>query len=199
MAKGLRSGRSRIATPSHYEIFPEIPDRWNQIHRRTLADETVSDDRYRFERLDGSIQWLKWLVRPWYESDRTIGGIVIFSEDITARVLVEEKLPHSEQRYRCLIESESDVVWHCRRIGDRIDVPRWYKLAGQTAEQADGSWQECIHPDDRNQVVPAWLQLSNGAESSNISIDCDFGMASITGSRSMESPSTRRMVRSTNG
>lgn len=144
---------------SHYEIFPEIPDRWKEIHRRTLAGETLSEDRDRFERLDGSVQWLKWLVRPWYETDRTIGGIVIFSEDITDRVLIEDELRHSEQRYRCLIESTSNIVWHCRRIGDRIDVPQWCELTGQTPEQADSNWQDCIHPDDRNQAVAAWRQF----------------------------------------
>lgn len=127
---------------SHYEIFPEIPDRWKKIHQRVLAGETLRDDHDRFERFDGSVQWL---VRPWYESDRTIGGIVIFSEDITVRTNIEEELLHSEQRYRCLAESTSDIVWHCRRIGDGIDMPQWCMLTGQTPEQAHGNWQECIH------------------------------------------------------
>lgn len=152
-------GARELRGLSHYEIFPEIPDRWKKIHQRALAGETVSDDHDPFERLDGSVQWLKWLVRPWFESDRTIGGIVIFSEDITVRTNIEEELQHSEQRYRCLAESTSDIVWHCRRIGDRIDVPQWCTLTGQTPEQADSNWQECIHPDDRDQAVPTWLRF----------------------------------------
>src|SRR5262252_3989554 len=59
---------------SHYELFPEIPDRWKEILQRALAGEMVGDDHDRFERLDGSVQWLRWMVRPWYEPDRTIGG-----------------------------------------------------------------------------------------------------------------------------
>ena len=150
-------GARELRGLSHYEIFTEIPDRWKAIHRRALAGETAKVDHDRFERLDGSVQWLKWLVRPWYEPDRTIGGIVIFSEDITLWNNIEEELRHSEQRYRCLAESISDMVWHCRRIGDRIDMPQWCTLTGQTTEQADSKWQECIHPDDRDQAVPAWL------------------------------------------
>lgn len=144
---------------SHYDIFPEISDRWKEIHQRALAGETLTDDHDRFERLDGSVQWLKWLVRPWYKSDRTIGGIVIFSEDITACTHMQDELRHSEQRYRSLAESMSDVVWTCRRVGDRIDAPHWYKLTGQTPEEAENNWPECIHPDDRDKVVPAWLQF----------------------------------------
>ena len=77
---------------SHYEIFPEIPDRWKAIHRRALAGEVVVNDQDRFERADGSVQWLKWEVRPWYDASGDVGGIVIFSEDITKRKLAEETL-----------------------------------------------------------------------------------------------------------
>ena len=152
-------GAQDLTGLSHYEIFPEIPDRWKKIHQRALSGEIVEGDHDRFERLDGSVQWLKWLVRPWYEPDRAIGGIVMFSEDITARTHIEEELQHSEQRYRCLVESTSDIVWNCKRIGDRIDVSQWCKLTGQTPEQADDNWTECIHPDDRDKVVPVWQKF----------------------------------------
>ena len=68
------------------------------MHQRALAAETVKVDHDRFECLDESVQWLKWLVRPWYERDRTIGGIVTFSEDCTACVPIAEELRHSELR-----------------------------------------------------------------------------------------------------
>jgi len=141
---------------AHYDIFPEIPDRWKQVHRRGLAGEVVQEDHDRFDRIDGSIQWLKWKVRPWYESKGAIGGIVIFSEEITARTQAEEQLQLSEERYRCLVEATSDVVWNGTRVGDAIDVPQWRELTGQTPEQARSSWSECVHPDGRSEVVAAW-------------------------------------------
>ncbi|MGO9952084.1 MAG: PAS domain S-box protein [Dissulfurispiraceae bacterium] len=77
---------------SHYEVFPEIPECWKAIHRRALAGEVVSDDNARFDRADGSVQWLRWEVRPWYDAAGDVAGIVIFSEDITEHKRAEEAL-----------------------------------------------------------------------------------------------------------
>lgn len=78
-----RLGGRDIIGHSHYEIFPGIPDSWREAHRRSLAGEVVKFDEDSFEREDGSVQWLRWEVRPWHRSDGEVGGIVLFSEDIT--------------------------------------------------------------------------------------------------------------------
>ena len=87
---GLR-GRE-IVGQSHYEIFPEIPLRWVKAHRRALGGETLKNEEDRFERADGSVQWVRWEIRPWLTGTGAIGGIVIFSEEITARKLSEARL-----------------------------------------------------------------------------------------------------------
>ncbi|MGE0814990.1 MAG: PAS domain-containing protein [Vicinamibacterales bacterium] len=74
---------------SHYEIFPEIPERWRQVHERALAGEVVRASDDAFVRENGDTQWLNWEVRPWFESAGTVGGIVMFAEDVTARKRAE--------------------------------------------------------------------------------------------------------------
>jgi PAS domain S-box-containing protein len=75
----------------HYEIFPDIPEGWKEVHRRGFAGEVVKQDEDGFEREDGSTLWLRWEVRPLYGADGTVDGIVIFTEDITPRKTAEQE------------------------------------------------------------------------------------------------------------
>ena len=103
-------GEREILAHSHYEIFPEIPAFWREVHQRGLRGEVIRKERDRFERLDGTVQWLRWEVRPWHDLDGQVAGIVIFSEDITQRIQAEEALRESEERYRSLFYNNYSVI-----------------------------------------------------------------------------------------
>ncbi|MGE5658761.1 MAG: PAS domain S-box protein [Actinomycetota bacterium] len=77
---------------SHYEIFPEIPQRWRQIHQRCLAGASEKGEEDLFIRASGKEQWVWWEVHPWYTAKDEIGGIVIFSVDLSGRKQAEMAL-----------------------------------------------------------------------------------------------------------
>lgn len=96
-------GRNIIGV-SHYEIFPEIGDEWKKVHQRCLEGEIIRNEEDIFKRADGTVQWVRWEVRPWKTADDTIGGIIIFSEDITERKLMQDKLHENEELMRLFVE-----------------------------------------------------------------------------------------------
>ena len=77
---------------SHYEIFPETSQRWKDAHRRGLAGEIVHMESDQVDRADGAVQWLRWEIRPWLEKNGEIGGIMIFTEDITESTVSRQQL-----------------------------------------------------------------------------------------------------------
>ncbi len=104
-------GKQDIIGRSHYEVFPEVNEELKKIHRRGLAGEVLRSDVDRFERTDGSVQYLRWEMRPWADGVGGVGGIVIFSEDITDRTLAENALRESEARFRNLIELAPEAIF----------------------------------------------------------------------------------------
>ena len=95
---------------SHYEIFPEITAAWKEVHARGMRGEVVLAEEDRFERQDGSVQYLRWEVRPWRDGGGVVGGIAIFTEDITQRLRDLDALRESEARYRSLFQGNHAVM-----------------------------------------------------------------------------------------
>ncbi|SDM88539.1 PAS domain S-box-containing protein [Geoalkalibacter ferrihydriticus] len=87
-----RVKKKDIIGKHHYEIFPDIPEKWRRIHQRVLQGESLGEEEDRFEREDGRIDYTRWQCRPWYESDGSIGGIIIYTEVITERIEAREEL-----------------------------------------------------------------------------------------------------------
>ena len=151
------TGRS-ITGLCHYDVFPEIPERWKAIHRKCLAGAVEHADEDRFDRADGSTQWLRWEVRPWFAQSGEVGGIVVFSEDITARKNAENALEDSEERFRTLADAIPQLCWMADAQGWIFWYnKRWYDYTGTTPKDMEGwGWQSVHDPETLPQVIESW-------------------------------------------
>jgi len=69
----------------HYDLLPNIPERWRAIHQACLAGESHHCDEDPLTQRDGSVIWSRWSIRPWWIGSGKVGGILLFTEDITER------------------------------------------------------------------------------------------------------------------
>lgn len=142
-----------ITGHSHYEIFPEIPERWKEIHRRCLAGGVESAEADPFPRADGRLDWVRWEMRPWFKDDATIGGIILFSEVITVRVEAEEKLKSLAERLDLATRSAHMGIWDWDiQKNEIIWDDQMYALYGLEPGDFGGAyqvWLQGVHPDDR--------------------------------------------------
>lgn len=97
---------SGIIGKSHYDVFPEIlkMPRWLEIHKRCLAGAVEKSDEDKFVRSDGTVEWLRWEILPWHESTGKVGGLIMFTENVTVRKnaedLVQNAYSELEERVR---------------------------------------------------------------------------------------------------
>ncbi|MFW5851894.1 MAG: PAS domain S-box protein, partial [Bacteroidota bacterium] len=82
----------------HYDIFPDLPQKWRDVHKKALAGEVsrAEDDPYYKD--DGTVVWTRWECRPWYEKDKSIGGFIVYTEVITERKKLELELKNSKEK-----------------------------------------------------------------------------------------------------
>ena len=106
----------------HYAVFPEMPGRWKEIHKRVLKGATERNDDDSFVRPDGSITYNSWECRPWYRADGEIGGMITYTEVTTERKLAELALKNSEQKLRSLFSAMTDVILVFDTEGHYLEV-----------------------------------------------------------------------------
>lgn len=131
---------------SHYEVFPDIPDRWKEVHRRVLGGAVEACEEDPFPRADGGMEWLQWECQPWRAADGTVGGLIMFTQVITARKVAETALRTSEERYRSVVEVLAEgivlqdaggrIVAFNDRAGQILGLTR-DRLTGRTSHDPD--------------------------------------------------------------
>lgn len=95
---------------SHYEIFPEIDESWRAIHAKCLTGNHASAAEDQFQRADGSVVWLRWEIHPWYDIDDSVGGIVMFTEVITARKQAEDEMRRLTSELQAIVNSADNAI-----------------------------------------------------------------------------------------
>ncbi len=75
-----------------YEVFPEIPQHWREMHRACLTGTESSADAERMQLADGSYAYWTWKLAPWFAPDGAISGMILAAHNATAEVAREHEV-----------------------------------------------------------------------------------------------------------
>jgi len=179
----------------HYEVFPEMPERWKEVHRRVLngAVERSEDDS--FERADGRTDFNRWECRPWYDSQGNIGGMITYTEVTTERRQAEESFRKSEEKYRLIFETAANLITSVDSNGTLLECNgRIVDVLGYAREEIIGrNMGMIIHPYYHERAQESLAELIETGKAHNkiykmvrkdgISIDVRVNSSAITDDR----------------
>ena len=157
-----RVDRAAIIGRSHYDVFPDLPERWKEVHRRALSGETVRAEEDRWDRAQGTV-WVQWEIRPWKTVEGVQGGILIFAVDISRHKEMEEALRDTSRK---LVESQEQER---TRIGRELHDDISQRLAMLTVEVDDLSANFPASVSERKQRLAKFrerlVDISRGVQS----------------------------------
>ncbi len=143
----------------HYDIFPDLPEKWRKVHQLALKGETSTGDRDEYPRTDGTIDYTRWECRPWYEASGDIGGIIVYTEIITDQIKTQQTLIENERMVTALLDNLPGVAYRC--LNDTSYTMKFLSsgcknLTGYLPEDFIDNrmlpYSSIIHPDDQKQV-----------------------------------------------
>ena len=135
-----------------------LPAEWNELIRAAYENGTERDIEISFQDQIYSI-----LIIPIREA----GYVNLYGREMTERRQAEEALRHSQNRYRALIETQTDFIVRWKPDGTRTFANEAYcRYFGLAPEQAlSTSFMPLIHEEDRQRIEEKIHRLISGASS----------------------------------
>jgi PAS domain S-box-containing protein len=123
---------------------------------RTLRTEVP------FVKKDGSILWVEVVATPVFDRAGKLISIHGNTRDIHHRKLAQDALGESEEKYRLLVENQTDLVVKIDQDGNFLFVsPSYCRLFGRSEEELlQQSFLQFVHEEDRAATHEAMQELS---------------------------------------
>jgi PAS domain S-box-containing protein len=113
-------------------------------------------------RKDGSVRWHQWNARALFDEKGQLAGYQAVGHDITDRIKIEQALRESEERYRAVVEDQTELIARHRKDFVMLYVnnalARYYST---TPDNMIGkSFIPLLHEDDRERVAAFYRSLT---------------------------------------
>ncbi|MBF0308963.1 MAG: SpoIIE family protein phosphatase [Magnetococcales bacterium] len=134
---------------SHFELVRNLPERWQEIFQRALQGKWERQEAEPFVTESGETEYITWEAFPWRQNRGEIGGVLLFKENVTQRVRMEEEVRRQRDRMAYEREFIEEVITRMRTSphfdarGLRYLLAPVEKTAGDlllSARREDGRW-----------------------------------------------------------
>jgi PAS domain S-box-containing protein len=165
---------------SHYDVFKTIPAKWKEEHRRCFSGEIIESEDEPFPRSDGSLDWVRRKIVPWRRPGGDIGGLIMFTEVITAQKIAQNSLLESEEKYRKLVDNATEAIFIVQDESIKFPNPRALEILGFEAEDFRPlPYESVIDPEDRERILDVHRRRLAGEE--NLPTSISLGMFNSRG------------------
>ncbi|WP_165191054.1 sensor histidine kinase [Caulobacter soli] len=108
----------------HYDVFPTVPQVWRDKHAQVLAEgvELREDEGDRYVDRNGKVHWVRWSMAPWRTEDGRIGGLVLYTEMVTAAIEAKHRLQAAQARYCAVFDQAAMGVARVDGQGRFLEV-----------------------------------------------------------------------------
>ncbi len=143
-------------------IHPDdLPGLTEKIKAYFARSENTCAVEYRMLAKSGEFKWIlaRGKVVERNENNAPVRMIGTIS-DIGDRKQAEIALQQSEEKYRCLTEATSQIIWDTNANGEVVnEQPGWSVFTGKTYDEIKGwGWLNDIHPDDTERTALLWSE-----------------------------------------
>lgn len=150
----------------HYDAFPEVPQKWRDLHARVLAEGVeLRHEGDPYVDREGRTQWIRWSMAPWRTDGGGIGGLVLYTEVVTAGILARRALEAAEARYRAVFDQTAMGVARLAQDGAILEAnDSFCAILRRPREQLLGSRiTTLVHEHDLAQALADGEALTRGA------------------------------------
>jgi PAS domain S-box-containing protein len=142
--------KSTIMERSIFEVFDTVDPKWKTFYDRCLRGESLHFPEEKSIASDGSLLWTEVDMRPWYKQEGEVGGVLLYTANITKRKEMDALLRLSEERFRGAFQWAAIGMGLLDTTGGFLKAnQKLCSMLGYSLEELMHlKYFEVIHPDD---------------------------------------------------
>jgi PAS domain S-box-containing protein len=165
-ARGLEG--QEVIGKTLFELRPDMFELWRPGIEHCLLGNERSVERLQIPKAGGGTEWVRVQLKPWFEADGAVGGLIITSYEITRLMEALERSERSEERLRVAMQLAELHVYemdYARRELVKVGAEDTFFDTPKTYQELAADIWATIDPRDRPVVQEMWERHERLGES----------------------------------